>query len=301
MGRSTEPRGEEVEDARGARLDRRSMLPSFLVIGAMKGGTDSIYRYLRAHPQVFMASTKELHFFVEEINWSRGRAWYEQQFSAAGSPVAVGEASTSYSKYPFHRGVPERIAGLLPEARLIYLVRHPIDRIRSQYLHHVLMGDEKRSIEEAIIEDSNYVHFSMYAMQIEQYLQYFPRERFLVVVSEELRSTRARTMRRVHDFLGIDIEWTGPALQMEHHRTEEQRVLRAGFRAAQRIPGYKSLAEHIPDRVRRATQQLRTRGTNSSKAILSQSLVEHLEGVLRDDVGRLRTYISDGFDGWGIG
>src|SRR5437660_1291673 len=87
-------------------------LPTFLVIGAMKAGTDALWKYLRGHPQVHMAPTKELDFFAEELNWRRGLGWYEGQFEGAGAAVAIGEASTSYSKHPTHPGVPERIAAL---------------------------------------------------------------------------------------------------------------------------------------------------------------------------------------------
>ena len=88
-------------------------LPTFLVIGAMKAGTTSLYHYLRDHPQVFMPETKEVNFFNPRRNWHRGMTWYEEQFSAAPpGTVAVGEASTSYTKYPEVDGVP---VGVLAE------------------------------------------------------------------------------------------------------------------------------------------------------------------------------------------
>src|SRR5205809_5721571 len=81
-------------------------LPTFLVIGAMKAGTDSLWHYLRAHPRVHMSETKELDFFVSELNWRRGLPWYRSRFSGASADaVAVGEASTSYSKHPVYAGV----------------------------------------------------------------------------------------------------------------------------------------------------------------------------------------------------
>ena len=123
----------------------RPRLPSFLVIGAMKAGTTSLYHYLHAHPQVFMPSIKELDFFVAGGNWGRGLHWYQKQFAGAGpGAVAVGEASTMYTKYPSVDGVPERIAAHLPEVRLVYVVRDPIDRIRSHYRHRVAVGTGDR-------------------------------------------------------------------------------------------------------------------------------------------------------------
>jgi hypothetical protein len=89
----------------------RQALPSFLIIGAMKAGTTSLYHYLKSHPQIHMSRIKELDFFVTELNWGRGLDWYSQQFSGIGTNVlAAGEASTNYTKYPRYKGVPERIS-----------------------------------------------------------------------------------------------------------------------------------------------------------------------------------------------
>lgn len=97
----------------------RVTLPNFLVIGAMKAGTTSMHRYLDAHPDVFMATQKELNFFIEELNWSKGLGWYEERFAEAGDATARGEASPGYAGYPVRRGVPERIAATLPDARFV--------------------------------------------------------------------------------------------------------------------------------------------------------------------------------------
>ena len=120
-------------------------LPTFLIIGTMKGGTTSLHRYLRQHPDVFMPEQKELNFFLdeyagrpidppEERNWSRGLTWYERQFAGAEDERAVGEASANYTRYPTYPGVAERIAKIVPEMKLIYLMRNPIDRVLSHYL-----------------------------------------------------------------------------------------------------------------------------------------------------------------------
>lgn len=277
------------------------MLPTFLVIGAMKAGTDSLYEYLRHHPQVFMATPKELDFFVEEKNWACGPAWYEAQFEQANGALAIGEASTSYAKHPVHQHVPERIASLLPDVRLIYLVRQPIERIRSEYLHRVLYGGEQRPIEEAVLVDPSYLDLSRYALQIEHYLAHFSRDQLLVVVSEDLRMDRRRTLEKALRFLGVDDRWTDPVVDEEYHRTSEKVVLRTGFAAIHRFPGYRAASRLVPAGLKARTLRWRTRGVERSTAQLSESLSRHLEGELRDDVGRLRTYLGREFDGWGIG
>jgi hypothetical protein len=104
----------------------RDLLPNLIVIGAMKAGTTSLHAYLSLHPEIFMSANKEPRFFTEEWNWHKGLEWYEAQFPER---VTIrGESTPDYTKLPEIRNVPERIHSLIPDVRLIYLVRDPIDR-----------------------------------------------------------------------------------------------------------------------------------------------------------------------------
>ena len=151
-----------VTRQKGIRVRRSARLPNFIVIGAMKSGTTSLFHYLQAHPQVFMSPLKEVEFFVEEKNWRRGMDWYRAQFAGASpGALAIGEASTAYTKYPEYPGVPERIASSLPDARLIYILRDPIERIRSHYQHRVLSGAEREPLERAVLNDERYMNLSL--------------------------------------------------------------------------------------------------------------------------------------------
>src|SRR5438477_619745 len=97
-------------------------LPTFVVIGAMKAGTVSLRHYLDEHPDVFLGrggKFGEPNFFIAEGNWPRGRGWYESLFDGAGIAAAIGECSPSYTMAPAFRGVPERMAQLVPDPRLV--------------------------------------------------------------------------------------------------------------------------------------------------------------------------------------
>jgi hypothetical protein len=271
------------------------VLPNFLVIGAAKAGTTSIYHYLRAHPQVFMPETKELNFFVGEDGWPKGTSWYERHFDSAGDAIAVGEASPNYTKYPLFSGVPERIAKLLPEARLIYLVRHPVDRFRSGYLDEVRRGRQRNPIESTLASNPGYLAASKYAMQIEQYLEHFRRDQLLVITSEDLKRRRAATMRVVHGFLGVD-DITPATLTDEFNRTEGKRMLRPVARRLRRLPGTRAVARLAPG----ASRRMGTRSLDSTRAEISPAFDEQLRELLRDDVQRLRGYLGEDFHGWGI-
>ncbi len=277
------------------------MLPNFLIIGAAKAGTTSLHQYLRHHPQVFMPETKELSYFVEENNWTRGLAWYRRQFDGAETAVAIGEASPRYAMFPVYRGVPRRIADLLPAARLIYVLRDPIERMRSHYLDRVIYGVETEPIEHALLTNPIYLNSSRYVLQIEQFLEYFSRERLLVIRSEQLRNDRASTVRRILEFLGIEGDWHAPVLEREFHTTAERRMPRLLARRILRSRA-RGIFRRLPPLVReRLLEPLMFRRVATDRIAIPEAIRCQLVEALRDDVRRLHLHLEDSFDGWGIG
>lgn len=279
--------------------------PSFLVIGAMKTGTTSLYEYMRGHPQIFMPATKEVNFFNPLRNWRRGIEWYEEQFrDASDDALAIGEASTSYTKFPWIRDVPERIVSVLGDVRLIYLVRDPIERVRSHYVHNLSTGKERRPIEKALERDPMYLNISRYALQIDQYLEYFPRERLLIIESRDLRTDRRATLARIFGFLGVNQDWTPPTIEREFLRSSEKRMRSPLLREIRQIPRIRTLAVYVPDSIKRAkhslTDELPTQELDLARGVMPQDVEQRLREALAEDVHRLRPYLDDGFDGWGI-
>lgn len=283
------------------------MLPNFLVIGAAKAGTTSLYEYLRAHPQVFMSTPKELNYFSQDDNLAKGLGWYKSHFADAGDAIAIGENSPQYSIHPWARIAP-RVAEVIPDAKLIYLVRHPIERILSHYRWHVAHGEMTDPIGKAVRkrgphgEDPFYVISSSYALQIEAYLEHFPRERMLVITTEDLRDHRARTMRRVFTFLGVDPDAQPDTLGQEFNRSERllnRRLPRASWLAPERrtrLPGYGAV-RLLPPGVRARARTLITRGVQVS---MPDDVAAWLADRLRDDVTRLADYMEPGWDAWGL-
>jgi Sulfotransferase domain len=281
------------------------MLPNFLVIGAIKSGTTSLHKYLRSHPQVFTTKKKEPEFFApraSEGNWELGLQWYEELFADAGNALAVGEASISYTQYPGVQGVPARIRDVLPDVRLIYLVRHPIERMVSHYWMRVRKGREvEMSIDKALHARSHYLDISRYALQIEQYLEYFPLERILIVKSEDLLVAREATLERIFAFLGVDPGLMPEVPRREYGRGVDSRRKRRPIDATLRhVPGYKVLAKVSPESLRRLKRGLTTEQT-VPRPTLSAARRQELEETLREDVRRVRDYMREDFDGWGIG
>jgi hypothetical protein len=276
------------------------MLPNFLIIGAAKAGTTSLYHYVGSHPQAFVPSRKELSFFCEEFNWKRGPEWYESHFESAASALAVGEASPRYTVYPLYQGVPARIASLIPDIRLVYLVREPIKRMQSQYLDNVIHGLEKDPVEEALSANSFYLSSSRYALQLGQYLEHFRRDQILVVRSEEMRQDRERVLSRVFDFLGIDPGWRAPVFGQEYLKMSERRAPRRFFHRIWYSRLTHAAAPFLPRSFKDRFRTVTSRAVDAESAELSPPFRRHLEGLLRDDVKRLYGFFDEGFDGWGI-
>lgn len=280
-------------------------LPTFIVIGAMKAGTTSLYHYLRNHEQIFMPKVKELDFFAAELNWSRGLDWYRAQFSGSGAALARGEASTVYTKFPQYDGVPARIAGVVPGVQLVYLVRDPLVRMRWHYQHRVALGAETAPPEVALLENPIYLSYSRYAMQLERYLDHFPREQVHVVTSEALRGDRTAAVQGVYDFLGVDPTLAPAALETEFYRTAQRRSYPPAVYAARRflkhhVPQAKRAKELVDSVVTRRTGTASAAAPAPAPAVLSPQLQERLADLLRDDVARLWQYLPPGFDGWGL-
>lgn len=284
----------------GDRVSAAARLPNFFVIGSMKSGTSSLYRYLAAHRQIFMPEPKEPDYFATQESFEQRREWYEGLFAPANGAIAVGEASTSSTKFPDMVGVPERIASLVPQARLIYLVRHPIERIRSQYLHELLMSEQREPIEKALTTHARYVNYSRYWMQLERFLQWFPPEQILVLTSDALRNDRLATLASVCAFLGVDAEGLAENVDVEYHRSEPRRVAIPTFKRMHGSGAYRVVTRMVPERVKTALRPMTTWDVDPDPVRIPDRVRVQLEDAVRPDMAKLRSYLGPDFDGWGL-
>jgi hypothetical protein len=212
---------------------RARALPDFVVIGAQKSGTTSLYIYLIAHPSILGAATKEVHYF--DLNYHRGVDWYRSNFPSRrrldrltrrlGQRALTGEASPYYL---FHPHVPHRMLELVPDARLIVLLRDPVERAISHHNHEVQDGFEPLPLAEAIEAEErrlprspdalagdqpssatfshlhhSYLSRGRYAEQLEAWFALYPRERFLIMDSGELFKETPAAVARTFAFLDL--------------------------------------------------------------------------------------------------
>lgn len=274
------------------------MVPDFIIIGAMKCGTSSLYHYLQLHPQVGMSAIKEVDYFVAENNFDKGVDWYRSQFK--GDYEAYGEASPNYSKAHYFEGVPQRIHDLLPGVKLIYLVRDPVERIISHYTHNYSEGREHRTIDEALdeLEGNHYVMCSKYYWQLEQYLEYFSKDQLLIVPSHKLKNERRTTLEAAFQFIGVEASFYTPAYEEQKHKTNQKRRKGPVSRFILESPVIKTLKGYIPDVVKDPVKKMTRPAV--TKPTLSPTSGRKLKEHLRPDVEQLRTFTGHSFISWDI-
>jgi hypothetical protein len=179
-------------------------LPNFIIIGAMKAATTTLYGQLRQQRGIFMAEPKEPNFFSNDEQYARGSDWYQKLFADARPGDLIGEASTHYTKRPTYPATIRRMAALLKRPRLIYLMRHPIDRLVSQYIHEWSKGRIRCSLEHAIERHPELIHYSRYAFQLEPYFQSYGEQAVLPVFFERLAVEPQEELERVCRFIGYE-------------------------------------------------------------------------------------------------
>ena len=268
-----------------------------------------MYHYLQAHPQVYVPRFKAPEFFAGKALSTRGIDWYRRQFAGAGpEAVAIGEASNVYTKYPKYPGVPRRIAEVIPDVKLLYIVREPISRIRSHYVTRVIEGSESLPFGEAVATNPIYLDYSRYTMQLEQYLEHFDRDQLLVITAEALRDDREAFMRTVYGFLGVDSEISPPDLDREFYRSADKpsrsfvplrlrKALKRHFPATKRFKELEARHWAWLGAVRGATQE-RPRGLHRCVDDESRSLI--VEALAPETSSACGPISGDDFDGWGI-
>lgn len=194
-------------------------MPDFCIIGAAKGGTTALNAMLDAQPFVFMNPLKEPHYFSTPELLERGDDWYRGLYAGASEDQILGEASTSYTRYPLVAGTAERMAAANPQMKLIYVLRNPVARAQSEclqtmkYAHRVLKEDHThKSLDDFFreIEQPEHPYYadivatSTYIDQIDAFRKVFDLENILILMQEDIRTDPKGTLSRICDFLGVD-------------------------------------------------------------------------------------------------
>jgi hypothetical protein len=287
------------------------VLPNFFIIGAPKCGTTALHSYLSGHPEIHMSPVKEPHFFSDPdprfpltTPQVTDRSEYEALFESAAP--RRGEASPSYSQWPLRFNVPENIHGLIPDARIIYLVGDPVERTVSQWVQRVAYEGERRPLAEAIGENLEeptniYACASRYATQLERFLGVFGDDSVLVVDKVDLRDRRAATLREVFAFLEVSPDFESPVFAQEANASRDHRSLPAFYLAARRT-GLKRAVDALPrcltSPALRATRRIITKPIE--RPSVDDRTRERLMQAFEPEVRRLRLLTGKTFSDWSI-
>ncbi|MGH8201348.1 MAG: sulfotransferase family protein [Steroidobacteraceae bacterium] len=284
--------------------------PNLFIIGAMKSGTTSLHEYLNNHPQIAMSTWKEPAFFVEELTLRRGEDWYLSLFESDERYRYVGESSTHYTRLPVFQGVAERLFRFNPDARLIYVMRNPLDRIVSHYWHNTQIrdfkhgGGEPRPLLKAVREDPQYLAFGDYARQLEPYIKLFGRKALYVLTLETLVQNPQRELDNIYQWLGLPPHALGEQFAQAHNQRPKGITGAAGAGLLYRIRfsnTWHRVAPHFPKWVKEWAKRRAYRPTDESQSLQEIARLRAEIGDLqRHQIDRLRRLLNREFPEWRI-
>lgn len=274
-------------------------IPNLFVVGAMRAGTTALHEALGRHPQIFMSTFKEPAYFAEpsqlaqdsrviaEAGYAGNDRRYRQLFDDARDETYLGESSTHYTKAPRITGVADRIAAYSPDARIVYIVRDPVQRALSHYEFDLFRRYETRPATVALRENPFYCQVSDYAMQIRPYLDTFGADRVFILALEELSASPAEEFHRLYSWLSVDPA-PGPDRLPQRNEIGDQLLLShdtAPLRLARRAGWYRRLVSSVPKSVRARLRGVVardvTRAETRSEELVAE-LVERLEPAIEE-------------------
>lgn len=238
--------------------------PDFIIIGAQKAGTTWLGSRLSAHPDIFLPRPYEVHFFDVERNWRAGREWYAEKFAAASSAQAAGEKTPDYLwvNRPSSLGsgnIARRLHETVPEAKLIVILRDPVERAVSAFYHQVrarkispflsparvLLGDDSR-----LRERFGFLSRGHYAEQLERYLSLFERDQVRVYFFEDdIQRNGEETFRDVCAFLGVSSQQSfKQASRPENRGLKSQISLAGNYYMPKLAPIFSAIDPYMPKR-----------------------------------------------------
>ena len=271
-------------------------LPNVVVIGAMKCGTTSLHEFLARHPHVSASEPKELNFFSGE-NADKPLEWYMAHFDPA-KPVRV-ESSQNYSKahLPYYSGAPERMADIIPDAKLIYLVRDPIERYRSHVAENFI--GETPAVQRWIEESNHRVKTGLYHFQLTAFLKFYALDQVKVVDLADLSRDPLATMNELFDFLNLPAVEDRKLFDFRANVNGED-VLPRRLRTSLPYRAAHKFAPGAVDAVFRWSPVRKTLLSKSYKPELPVEEMDRLKAEISQDMAQFRVLTGMNFPDWSV-
>jgi hypothetical protein len=265
-------------------------LPDFILIGAMKCGTSTLHEQLGFRDGLYMSDPKEPNFFSDDVEYDRGIETYARLFSGARAAQLCGESSTHYTKLPTYPRTVERMRSSLARVKLVYVMRDPLERMVSQYIHEWSERTVRGSIERAVREHDRLIAYSEYARQLRPYLDCYGAESILPVFFERMLADPDRELERVCRFIGDPtpekVTWRSiPARNVSSERLRRSPLRDAllGLTPVRRVRS--ALPRSLRDRIKRYWQM-------QARPELSEKLRSELETRLDADLAQLGSWLG---------
>lgn len=269
-------------------------LPNFVIVGAMRSGTTSLARYLGAHEDVFMAPQKEVHFF--DRHFHRGIDWYRDQFKGAAGERAVGEATQTYL---YDERAMLRMAEVLPDARLVAILRNPIDRAYSHYWHNRSIGRESLDFRTAVSAEPDrlrsgdaadrytfsYVDRGRYTRQLRRLAELYPRDAIHVILFDDLLESQVEVFQGACRFLGVPAS----AMPQDIGRPINSFVRFRSLRLRQ-------LAKRLPRRLGNVVGRINNKSVPYPP--MEPDVRAGLQGLFRSDIEELGSWLDRDMSRW---
>jgi hypothetical protein len=203
--------------------------PDFVIIGAMKCATSTLHAQLQAQAGISMSEPKEPNYFSDDDRFQLGWDWYMRHFSSKQPHDLVGDASTHYTKLPTYTQTVNRIHDAMPDCKFIYIMRHPLERSVSHYIHDWTEGKICCSYDQAIERHPELIEYGLYAKQLEPYMQTFGKEKILPVFFRRLQLKPQEELERICKFIGYDKKpkWSS---QFEQANVSRNRLRKSALR-----------------------------------------------------------------------
>ena len=267
--------------------------PDFIIIGAMKCATSTLHDQLAMQDGIFMSTPKEPCYFSDDEIYAKGREWYEGLFGDAGEGVLCGESSTHYTKRPRLGKTIERMVDYFGEdshVKFVYVVRHPIDRLVSHYIHDWTENKITVGIEEAVEGYADLVDFSLYGMQLTGFIEAFGRERILLVPFDGIRERPGVELARMCRFVGYggEVKWYE---EEGAKNVSSARLRKSGLRDAIVFNPVVSAVRRVlvPQSVR---DKVKSMWQIKDRPELSAETVKRLEARFDEDLGVLSKWLG---------
>lgn len=264
--------------------------PDFIIIGAMKSATSTVHEQLALQPGMHMSTPKEPNYFSDDEVFSLGESWYDDLFANASSSDICGESSTHYTKLPDYPQTLSRMQAKLSNPKLIYIMRHPIDRLISHYIHQWSQNVIDCDINTAIEKYPELIAYSSYGMQMKPYFEAYGPEAVLPVFTEIIKQSPQSQLDRIANFIGYEGKMTWQT-DLKPQNVSKQRI-RAFW-------GYKWLIESsfmtwlrrtfVPKALR---EKVKNNLTMQERPTLSDDSLQKIKAVIDDDLKQLSGWLG---------